>query len=213
MKALDLIGHTFGELTVIGKLLERDSQKRVVWECRCSCGTSTYVPTLHLRSGHTTSCGCKKVRDLTGQRFGRLLVLGATDKRCSGAVKWKVRCDCGVEKVIARGPLVKGETVSCGCYFKDVITTHGLSKTRAYRTYYQNLREHAKLERTPKWADIEAIKQIYQECPEGYEVDHIVPLKARLASGLHTPENLQYLPASENRKKYNKFTPQVFSSN
>jgi hypothetical protein len=57
---------------------------------------------------------------------------------------------------------------------------------------------------TPKWADLEKIKEIYKNCPVGYHVDHIIPLTNDLVCGLHVPDNLQYLPASENLKKGNK---------
>ena len=57
----------------------------------------------------------------------------------------------------------------------------------------------------PKWADRKAIKEFYSNRPEGYEVDHIIPLRGELVSGLHCMENLQYLPCEENRKKSNRF--------
>ena len=47
-------------------------------------------------------------------------------------------------------------------------------------------------------SDLELIKQIYKMCPKGYEVDHMIPL---VEGGLHHQDNLQYLPAMENRKK------------
>ena len=45
------------------------------------------------------------------------------------------------------------------------------------------------------------IARIYMHTPEGYEVDHIVPLAK---GGAHTPDNLQYLPARANRRKHAK---------
>ena len=66
-------------------------------------------------------------------------------------------------------------------------------------------RRSSKLQRTPAWADLEAIKQFYLNCPKGYHVDHIVPLQGLNVSGLHVLNNLQYLTASENCSKGNKY--------
>lgn len=58
---------------------------------------------------------------------------------------------------------------------------------------------------TPKWADRAFLKLIYDNRPKGYDVDHIIPLRGKIMSGLHTPENLQYLPSDINRNhKRNK---------
>lgn len=69
---------------------------------------------------------------------------------------------------------------------------------------YSNARKKRVRHCIPKWADQEAIKQFYLNCPKGMVVDHIIPLKGDLISGLHLEDNLQYLTYTENAKK-NKF--------
>lgn len=64
-------------------------------------------------------------------------------------------------------------------------------------------RDCLKKQRVPSWANLEHIKEIYTNCPEGYHVDHIVPLQGENVSGLHVEYNLQYLNASDNCRKGN----------
>lgn len=54
---------------------------------------------------------------------------------------------------------------------------------------------------TPDDADLKIIRLIYENCPDGYEVDHIVPIDR---GGLHHQDNLAYLPMSINRRKGTK---------
>lgn len=70
----------------------------------------------------------------------------------------------------------------------------------------------AKYQRTPAWADnakIEAFyteaKRLEQETGIEYHVDHIIPLKGKLVSGLHVENNLQVIPANENLSKSNRY--------
>jgi hypothetical protein len=65
-------------------------------------------------------------------------------------------------------------------------------------------RRATKLRATPKFANLNKIKEIYKNCPKGYHVDHIVPLKSKLVCGLHVEWNLQYLTPSANLSKSNK---------
>jgi hypothetical protein len=57
MRALDLSGHRFGKLTVVG-LGDATPSKHRRWVCACDCGGTSYPTTGSLRSGKTKSCGC-----------------------------------------------------------------------------------------------------------------------------------------------------------
>lgn len=66
-------------------------------------------------------------------------------------------------------------------------------------------RRAQKLNATVSWADLRKIREIYRNCPEGYHVDHIIPLQGTLVCGLHVENNLQYLTSFENKSKGNRF--------
>lgn len=66
-------------------------------------------------------------------------------------------------------------------------------------------KRHLRL-RTPTWVDKKVLSAVYAACPEGFHVDHIIPLRGATVSGLHVPWNLQYLPAKDNMQKSNKLT-------
>jgi hypothetical protein len=75
-------------------------------------------------------------------------------------------------------------------------------------------RRAAKLRRTPGWADMDAIKAIYQRARAltvrtgvEHHVDHDLPLQGRLVSGLHVHQNLQIITGRENSRKRNRFDP------
>lgn len=75
-----------------------------------------------------------------------------------------------------------------------------------YQREYQKRRKAIKEQRLPKWADLQKIKEIYNNCPKDMQVDHIIPLKGELVSGLHVETNLQYLTPKENQSKGNRYT-------
>ena len=69
---LDLRGKQFGYLTVI-KQSGRDSRGRIVWECKCRCGNTSFVRGTSLKEGNTKSCGClqkERVSEATGSHRG-----------------------------------------------------------------------------------------------------------------------------------------------
>jgi len=79
--------------------------------------------------------------DLTGQRFGRLVVVGRADPPVGkwGSAIWHCRCDCGRETDVSGHSLRQGHTGSCGCLQKERVVaahiTHGKSGSRLYATW------------------------------------------------------------------------------
>jgi len=60
-----------------------------------------------------------KLKDITGQRFGRLVVIEKCSKYPSGRAKWKLLCDCGKYAFAPYNNLNSGGVTSCGCYKKE----------------------------------------------------------------------------------------------
>lgn len=85
--------------------------------------------------------------------------------------------------------------------------TNWFKNNRSKHNFKEAKRRAQKINATPKWLTKEhweQIKEIYDSCPEGYHVDHIMPLQGKNLSGLHVPWNLQHLPAKINCSKGNK---------
>lgn len=114
----DLTGQRFGRLTVI-RAAEREKGGRVMWECQCDCGRSVTVRSYSLIKGQTRSCGCIRMNDFTGQRFGKLTALRWTGEVKNSFYVWECRCDCGNIVTVQSGSLQSGNTRSCGCYRKE----------------------------------------------------------------------------------------------
>ena len=134
-KTVDLTGQTFGYLTVTS--LAKRSDKKTYWNCKCKCGKMVVRRSDTLTDKkHLQSCGCMQsellkqqyangrkttMKDLTNQRFGRLLVLrrDPEKKTNNGSILWICQCDCGNIVSVSSGRLRNGTTQSCGCYAKQ----------------------------------------------------------------------------------------------
>lgn len=87
--------------------------------------------------------------DLTGQRFGRLVASRKVSQK--GPAQWLCRCDCGQDKTVLANNLLRGDTVSCGCYraarCAQLTLTHGENRkgaqTRLHRAW-ANMRNRCK---------------------------------------------------------------------
>src|SRR4051812_9013991 len=63
-------------------------------------------------------------KNLIGQRFGCLVVIGFSHRDRFGKAMWVCRCDCGNETVVVRSNLCSGSTVGCGCVRANQLKTH-----------------------------------------------------------------------------------------
>ena len=109
----DLIGRRFGMLTALEKII--DDTGRTWYKCQCDCGNIKMARAIDLRAGRTKSCGCIKFprKDLTGERFGLLTVVGRDMSR-QQEVYWNCVCDCGNKRVVRDGRLKSGQIEDCG---------------------------------------------------------------------------------------------------
>lgn len=74
--------------------------------------------------------------DLTGKRFGRLIVLERAENDNQKKPQWRCECDCGNQTVVRANALRRGTIVSCGCYVKEIHKTHGDSGSRLYAVWH-----------------------------------------------------------------------------
>lgn len=130
---VDIAGERFGNLTAI-ELVPLDERaprsKGAYWKCQCDCGNLHTVRANLLRSGQTTSCGCKKTAankpasapTQPGDRYGRLTAVERVDGVFGplGAL-WILGCDCGNVTIAQQKYIRHGTTTSCGCAKKEAL--------------------------------------------------------------------------------------------
>jgi hypothetical protein len=134
-KRQHLEGKKFGRLLVLKEMLVR-SHRSIKWECLCDCGNTVYPTTTRLTQGKAHSCGRCTRKDLTGQRFGNLVVKKCLKLKSSCSnYYWLCECDCGKEIEVRGGSLTSGTTKSCGCLkilYKDRTIP---AKKKLFRSY------------------------------------------------------------------------------
>ena len=94
--------------------------------------------------------------DITGQKFGKLTVVGRDYSKKGNTTYWFCECDCGSDKIIsvAKGSLTQGLTTSCGCNKKkskkknkyDLSGKYGIGwTTNTNREFYFDLEDYNKI--------------------------------------------------------------------
>lgn len=199
----------------VGKVVVERELDNDQWLCMCDCGNeciksrSTLNQALWKGSKNTACSSCQHIKDLTGQKFGRLMVLGPGEPKITPKgykiPTWHCRCDCGNEKDIRDYSLKSGNIKSCGCLVKD---TNGQKKGNKYdlETYefgvgwtltgvpfffdkedFDKIKQYTwfknndgyLISRDHRDSPTLLLHRIVTNCEEGKEVDHIHGIKTR----------------------------------
>ena len=152
----------------------------------------------------------RKHHDITGVRFGRLIVLD----RCAsnghgGKPRWRCSCDCGNVVDVPGARLRGGSNKSCGCFRRDraggLYKTHGKSKTLPYMMFY-DARKRAQKHGLPFTIEPSDIR-VSQFCPvlgipmDGSDRNHVPSLDRIIPELGYTPQNICVISFRANRMK------------
>ena len=158
------------------------------------------------------------IKDKTNERFGRLTVIGMSDKKSGRKTYWNCLCDCG-NKVTVRSDSL-GTTKSCGCLKKvkaplnlGKTNLHGLTKHPVYGRWnaminrcenpntlaYKNYGERG-IKVCDEWHNL---KEFIRWSEENGFSDKLT-LERIDVNGKYEPKNCKWIPMEE--QHYNKRT-------
>lgn len=148
-----------------------------------------------------------KFQDLTGKRFGKLVVIKRADNRGKHTM-WHCICDCGNYTITGASELKSGTTKSCGCLkYESRNCIHGLAKTRLH-SIWSKMKDRCLRENVPayKWYGGRGIS-ICQEwiddfmnfynwaMANGYSDD--LSIDRIDVNGNYEPDNCRWIPLKE----------------
>jgi len=122
----------YGKLIIIEEVEKRKGEpKKVI--CQCDCGSNPReYQLIHLKSGHTKTCGCYKpeLKSFSGYKYNRITIIEEIERDKHNHRMVVGKCDCGNIKKFVLSSIKSGRIRSCGCLARE--------KTKAC---HQNKRE------------------------------------------------------------------------
>ena len=131
-KLIDIVGNKYGRLLVLSRAAN-NNHGHTMWNCICECGKEVVAVGQGLKSGNNTSCGCSRIKDITGEKFGMLTAVEVVSSKDSAV--WRCVCDCGKFRDLRATYLRSGEAYSCGCTTRDGRKLHGMTGHYLYDSY------------------------------------------------------------------------------
>ncbi len=96
----------------------------------------------------------REAKDLTGEKYGRLIVVECTGRNKHGRPLWLCECECNNKIIVSSPRLLSGNTKSCGCLREEAIaqrnTKHGLKEARLYEVW-KNMKKRCYNPQTPNY--------------------------------------------------------------
>ena len=159
--------------------------------------------------------------DLTGKRYGELVVIKRADNTTKGLATWECLCDCGNTTIVKGSSLRSGITKSCGCRRSKVKPTlrHGMSHTRLYYVW-NNIKKRCYEKTNPAYKNYggRGIKmcdswkdsfESFAEWAKNSGYSDTLTIERINVNGNYCPENCTWIPGNEQQN--NRTTCQLYT--
>lgn len=94
----------------------------------------------------------RRAIDLSGRRFGKLVVIERVPNIPKHHARWLCHCDCGNTSVVESHCLIRGNAKSCGCLLYEMHKTHGKTGSRLYNVW-NSMKQRCFNERCKEYKD------------------------------------------------------------